>query len=122
MSRRFERADTVRFLRLGKKRPKLQKWRRPRGRHSKIRRKRFSYDIQPGIGFGKPASQRGLVKGVRPILIHNLFELDKVHANKDATVIISSRIGAKKRLEMLKKASEKKLHVIGTNRNRESKK
>jgi len=47
MKTRFVRVDTHRHSRLGKGRPKLQKWRRPRGKHNKTRLKRFSYPIQP---------------------------------------------------------------------------
>ena len=111
MSKRFLRSETVRFLRLGKKRPKLQKWRRPRGRHSKIRRKRFSYPIQPGIGYGTPKELRHLVKGKHVLLVRNLKELEK--ADKNATIVLSRTIGAKKRLEMLKRALELNLNVRG---------
>ena len=108
---KFVRSETVRFLRLGKKRRKLQKWRRPRGRHNKIRRKRVSYSSQPSIGYQKPRSERGLVKGHVPEMVHTLNDLNKI--KKNSIVILSGRVSAKKRLEILKKAEEIGLKVLG---------
>ncbi len=109
---KFLRSDTVRHLRIGKKRKKLQKWRRPSGRHSKIRRKRFSYPKQPSIGYKMPRGQAGLVGGKRIIMAENIRDLE--HATKDQTVIISRRVGTRKRIEMLKKSEELQLIVMGS--------
>lgn len=109
MSKRFLRSDTVRHLRLGKKRKKLQKWRRDRGRHSKMRRKRFGYPISPGVGYKTKKSTSGLIAGLRPVLVHNISELEAVR--KSESVIIA-RIGARKKLEIIKRAQEKKIPII----------
>ena len=100
MTRRFTRSETVRFLRLGKNRIKLHKWRKPRGRHSKIRRKRVGYPIQPGIGFKKS------IENARKISMINNFDDIKMIGKGDK-IIISSRVGARKKLELLKVISEK---------------
>ena len=63
MVRQFLRSDSVRHSRLGKGRRKLLKWRRPRGRHSKIRRHRFSYPVMPAVGYGVPRKDSGKIKG-----------------------------------------------------------
>ncbi len=109
MKTRFVRVDTHRHSRLGKGRPKLQKWRRPRGKHNKTRLKRFSYPIQPEIGFGTPRATSGRVKGLLPVLVNNIQELQKLSKNNIA--IISRRIGAKKKIEILKKATEMNLKI-----------
>mgnify|MGYP001567581990 CR=1 FL=1 len=105
---KFMRSDTRRHLRLGKRNKKLQKWRKPRGRHNKIRRKRFGYPLKPSPGFKTPIKHSGLVQGLKPVLVHNLKELDKAHKN---SIIIIARIGAKKKIEILKKAQELKLKI-----------
>ena len=109
IKRRFLRVDTNRHSRLGRGRPKLQKWRRPRGKHNKTRLKRFSYPIQPGIGFGTPRVNAGKVQGFMPIVINNVSELQSLSKNNIA--IISRNVGAKKKIDILKKASELNIKI-----------
>lgn len=105
---RFLRSDTVRHLRLGKKRRKLQKWRRPRGRHSKIRRKRFSYPLKVSAGYKSPDSISGMIQGRVPVLVRNIRELDTLTPQN---IVIIARVGAKKKLELIKRAQEKKIAI-----------
>lgn len=107
---KFLRSDTVRHARLGKNKRRLQKWRKARGRHSKIRRKHFSYPVQPGIGYKQTAQKAGLIRGKRATHIGSMGDLSSVQ--KGSAIIISRRIGAKKRIEILKKAHEMNLTAI----------
>ena len=102
MSKEFKRQDSVRYSRLGLRRKKLQKWRRPRGIDSKMRLKRKSYPKTVSIGYKRK-------KTPMPVLIHNLKELNSL--DKNATVILA-RIGAKKKLELIKAAEEKKIKIV----------
>src|SRR3989344_1878304 len=92
---KFLRADTFRLSRLGKNRRKLEKWRKPRGHHNKLRLKRFGHPVQPGIGFGTPRNIAGTISGLKPILVHNLNELSKA---AKGNIVIIARIGAKNKL------------------------
>ena len=103
---RFLRSDTARHSRLGKNRKNMQKWRRPRGRHNKIRRKRFGYPKPVTIGYGTPRAKAGLIENKQPFLVHNLKELQAV---PQTGIVIIARIGAKKKLELIKVANERKL-------------
>lgn len=103
MKRKFLRADTNRLFRLGKLKKKLQKWRRPRGKHNKLRLKRTGYPVQPGIGFRTPRKSAGKISTLVPVLVHNIKELEKL--SKENIAIIA-KIGAKKKLEVIKKAQE----------------
>ncbi len=107
---KFLRQDTVRHSRLGKNRPKLARWRRPRGMHSKIRKKRFGYPLFPMNGFKKPQAISGKVKGKTPLLIYSKADLEKATSNH--IVIFSRTIGAKKRIDLLKIAEQRKLHIF----------
>ena len=107
---RFLRQDWERHSRIGRGRKKLQKWRRPRGRHSKIRRKRFGYPIKVMIGFKKKVASAGMVEGKIPILVYNVIELSKLTKNNSA--IIAARVGARKKIDMLKKAQEMGIKII----------
>lgn len=109
---KFQRTDAVRFSKLGKNRKKKQKWRAAKGRDNKIREKRKSYPREPNVGFKGKRSESGKINGKVPILAMNVKDLEKV--GKDNVVIIA-RVGAKKRMEMIKKADEMKLKIININ-------
>jgi len=106
---KFLRSDTSRHLRLGKNRRKLQKWRRPRGTHNKIRKRRFGYPVAPSIGYGTPGKDSGKVLGLTPVLVHNLNDL-KGLKKEDAAIL--ARIGAKKKLDLIKYASEMNIKIL----------
>ncbi|MEM7818636.1 MAG: 50S ribosomal protein L32e [Candidatus Aenigmatarchaeota archaeon] len=102
------------FLRQGAKAYKRlgEKWRRPRGMHSKLRRKEKSKGKMPSPGFGAPKNLKFLhPSGYKEVLIHNAKELEKINPEKEA-VKIAHTVGKKKRQEILKKAEELKIKVL----------
>jgi len=109
LKKKFLRADTFRLSRIGKRRKKLQKWRRPRGKHNKLRLKRFGHPVQPGIGYATQKSQFGKIQELSPIVVNNLQELYSL--NKNNIAIISKRTGAKKKMEIIKKAYELNIKI-----------
>ncbi len=109
MVKKFIRQDYMRYSKIGKGRKKLQKWRRPKGRHSKMRLKRKSYPASPNIGYASPKKELGKINGMSPVLVHNLKDMRSLEKNN--LIIISGKVGAKKRLEMIKLAEEMKLKV-----------
>jgi len=109
MPRQFVRVDTCRYSRLGKGRRKLQKWRRPRGKHNKVRLKRFSYPVSPVVGFKTPKSEAGKLMGLAPMLVHNVAELQSLDNKKQIAII--ARVGARKKIEIMKKADELKIKI-----------
>ena len=100
----------MRHLKLGKKKKKVA-WRRAKGRDSKIRLKRFGYPAFPSVGYKTPKSESGKIEGLTPILIHNLKELASLDKNSAVTI---AKVGAKKRLELLKKADEMKIKILNS--------
>lgn len=97
----FVRKDWYKAFRLGGTKKKAV-WRRARGRHSKIRQKWKNRQKAPSIGYGMPREIRGLIKGMKPIMINNLDDLSKIGKNEIG--ILSGKMGNKKRLEVAKKA------------------
>jgi large subunit ribosomal protein L32e len=86
------------------------KWRSPRGQDSKQKSEHKAKGAKPRIGYGSPKATRGQhPKGVE-VLVHNMQQLEQV--SEDKLVRISSRIGKKKKQEMIKKAGEKGLTVL----------
>lgn len=106
---KFLRSDTFRHLRLGKKRRKLQKWRAPRGRHNKLRKKRAGHPATPSIGYGTPRKDSGKVLGLKPVLVHNMAELSAI--KKDEAAILA-KVGAKKKLGLIKHADQMKIKIL----------
>ena len=102
----FKRQNWFRYKRLG------EKWRRPRGIHSKMRR-HFKYRIPVAqVGFRGPASVRGLhPSGFEEVLVNNLKEVDNVNPETQG-IRISSTVGDKKRELIVKKADELKIRVF----------
>ena len=109
MKKKFLRQDTNRFSKLGKKRKKLQKWRKPKGRDSKMRQKMKSYNKVVSIGYKSDKNKTGRISEKLPLLIYNVRGLEKVGKNN---VIIIGKVGAKKKIEILKKADEMKLNIL----------
>ena len=106
---KFIRQDSNRFSKIGKNRKKLQKWRRPKGRDSKMRLKRKGYPASPLIGRKSNKKESGKIKGLTPIVVYNQTDLESI--SKDQIAILA-RIGAKKKIELLKYADENKILIL----------
>lgn len=109
MSKKFIRSDTNRFSRLGKGRRKLWRWRRARGKSHKMRLGRAGYSSVPKVGFKTPKKEAGKINGLFPKLVHNIAELESLGKNQ---IAVLARVGAKKKLEIIKKADELKIKII----------
>jgi len=99
--KKFVRRNWDKYSRLGRGRKKKQNWRRPRGIHSKMRKRRKGYPTRPEIGMKSPSKQ---IK-----LISNLKEL--IQAGKGEEVIIR-KVGKKLRNEIEKKAHELGIRIL----------
>ena len=110
MRKTFKRTDISRYSKLGKGRKKLIKWRRPSGRDNKIREHRFGYPVAPTVGHKSQKNEAGKVKGLVPLVVNNLNDFKK--ATKKNIIILSAKVGAKKKLDLIKKAEEMKLRIL----------
>jgi large subunit ribosomal protein L32e len=108
MSKAFARQDGHRHIKLHKQKTKIS-WRKPKGRHSKMRKRRDSYPCIVTVGHCTPRSQSGKIQGLKPILVHNLNELKLLDKN---SIMIIAKIGAKKKLEIIKEAEVRKIKVL----------
>ncbi|HSV41887.1 MAG TPA: 50S ribosomal protein L32e [Methanomassiliicoccales archaeon] len=102
----FRRQEWFRYQKLG------EKWRKPRGLHSKMRR---HYGYRPtivSIGFRGPAEVRGLhSSGFEEVMVFNTKQLAGVDPKIQA-VRIGGTVGGKKRIEILSKADEIGIRVL----------
>jgi len=96
----FIRQDTHKKARL------QRKWIRPKGLHSKIRLKLRGRAKSVSQGYRSPKKVRGLHKtGLRQSKISSVKDLERLDP-KESCITISSSLGNKKRIVILKKAKE----------------
>ncbi len=102
----FLRQEWFRYQRLG------EKWRRPRGLHSKMRRHISYRPTVVSIGFRGPKDARGLhPSGFEEVMVHNAAELEGVDPKRQA-VRVGGKVGFKKRLEIGSRADELGIRVL----------
>ena len=102
----FRRQEWFRYKKLG------EAWRRPKGKHSKMREHKKYRPPVVDAGFRGPKKVRYLhPSGYRDVLVHNVNELSKLNKELDA-VRIASTVGKKKKLEIYKTAVEKGFKVL----------
>ena len=102
---KFKRQEYFRYKRL------KGGWRKPRGKHNKMRNYLGGKMLSPAIGYGGKAETRGLhPSGYREVLVNNPQELGGVRAEE--AVRISRRVGKRKRTVILEQAIEKGLKVL----------
>ena len=105
-NKRFKRQEYARYKKLG------IKWRRPRGKTSKMRRYEAGKPDMPAIGYRTPRAIRDLhPSGYNDVLVHNMQELEDVDQTCDCARINASKKKRKKAL-MLEKASELGIKVL----------
>jgi len=88
------------------------RWKRPRGRHNKIRLKLKGKPSSPSIGRRTKKSIRGLhPSGYEEILIETPSQLDNVNKENQA-IRISGKVGKRKKKLIIEKASELGIKVL----------
>ncbi|MCY0882507.1 MAG: 50S ribosomal protein L32e [Acidianus infernus] len=100
----FLRYDWDKYFRLERQ----EKWRKARGIDNKTRLKLKGFPPPVDPGYRKPKIIRYLhPSGLKPVIINNVKDLENIAKFKDQVIgIISSNVGFKKRLEIIKKATE----------------
>jgi len=98
-------------IRKGRLKKLDRKWKRPFGRHSKIRLHRAGHAKHPTIGDQSPSEVRGLNQfGLKEVRIHNPAQIDQIKSGE--TILIAASVGRKKREQILSAAKTKKIRVM----------
>ncbi len=102
----FLRQEWFRFPRLG------EKWRKPRGLHSKMRMHIKYRPTVVSIGFRGPKDVRGLhPSGFQEVMIYNSADLEGIDPKKQAARV-GGKVGFKKRLEIEARADELGIRIL----------
>lgn len=102
----FRRQEGFRYRRLG------EGWRRPRGRHSKLRRRRRYRGALPSPGYRGPRGARDVhPSGFREVRVHRPEDLEGVDPKVQA-VRIAHSVGTRKRLAIQERADELDIRVL----------
>jgi large subunit ribosomal protein L32e len=115
---RMRNANRARFQRRGvhEKARLADVWRKPKGRHNKLRRQIKAKGPLPRPGYGSPAAVRGLhPSGLSDVLVGNEAMLAGLDPEAHG-VRIAAGVGMKKRMEIQKKAMDAGLRVFNPHR------
>ena len=103
---KFRRQEWFRYKRLG------TKWRKPRGLHSKMRRKLKYRPKMPSAGYGSPKEAKHLhPSGFREVMVFNPRDVETIEPGLEAARI-GHTVGSRKRKDILKKAHELGVRVL----------
>jgi large subunit ribosomal protein L32e len=87
-------------------------WRRPDGKHNKIRENKKGKGSVPRIGYGADRSTRSLHPcGLRDKLISNVSEISDIDSKLDAARI-SATIGKRKKTVLLEELKKRNIKVL----------
>lgn len=109
---KFLRRTWSRYVKLGKGRKKKQVWRKPTGRHNKMREQTKGAAAIVSIGYGSNKDSRGKLMGKFPVAVHNLKDLEEI---KREQIAVISSVGKKKKIEIAKRAKELKIEIYNLN-------
>lgn len=101
---KFLRRNTDRHSKLGRKRKKKQIWRKPKGRHNKMRDKKRGYPALVSAGYRKSKKICGKLNGMNSVIIRNVNDFEKI---KKGEIGIVGSVGMKNKINIVKKAKEK---------------
>lgn len=118
MSKNFKKQEYHRYKRVGK----TDVWRKPRGRHSKMREHRKGNPPVVDAGYGKDASERFLhPSGLIDVLVRTEKELVLLKGKKDSGARLYSKLSAKSKLALTGKAKELGITVFNPAREKKKK-
>ena len=101
---KFHRPNYTSLVRVG------TKWRKPKGRQSKLRIGEKSKGSKPKIGYGSKSETRGFVKGVEPVKINNVEELQNINKEKQGAMI--AKVGMKKYKQIFDECKKNKIKIL----------
>lgn len=101
----FNRQESWRYKRV------KPSWRKPRGRDSKMRKKKGGWPKLVEVGYRSPKKVRGLhPSGFEEVLVNNVKDLEKISPQQ--AIRIGHTVGLRKRIMIIEKAKELSLKLL----------
>lgn len=89
-----------------------KKWRKPKGLHSKMRHHKKGNRCLVEVGYCSPTAVKGLHRtGLKIVLVHSMNDIENLNPKEDGA-LISSTIGMKKKIMIIRKAKERNIHLL----------
>ena len=111
---KFRRQESWRHKRV------TDRWRKPHGIDSKMRKKVKGWPVSPTTGYRSPKKTRGLhPSGFAETRVQSVEDLGGIDPELQA-IRIARTVGGRKRVEILALAAEKGIHVLNPRRIRET--
>src|SRR3989344_7252291 len=86
------------------------KWKKPRGKHNKIRLGKGGKRARPKIGYANTNNLKYKINNLMPFMIKNENDISLIDKNKHIA-IISKNLGTKKRIPIIKKLLDSSMQV-----------
>jgi large subunit ribosomal protein L32e len=103
---KFLRQESWRYKRVG------NKWRKPHGIDSKMRKKIKGWPVSPTTGYRSPKKTRGLhPSGFIEVRVESIEDLGTVDPELQA-IRVGRTVGNRKRVEILTLAEERGIHIL----------
>lgn len=109
---RFLRIGYTQYSKLGLRRKKKQKYRKAKGGENKMRLKMKGHLRNVSIGFRSEKKTRGLVHGLKTVMINSVEDLKKLKKNEAGIV---AKVGNKKKTEIADYALKNNIRLINLN-------
>ena len=111
---KFRRQESWRYKRV------TDRWRRPHGIDSKMRKKVKGWPVCPTTGYRSPKKTRGLhPSGFVEVRVQSIADLGGIDPELQA-IRIAHTLGSRKRVEILALAEERGIHILNPGTTRES--
>lgn len=89
-----------------------ESWRRPKGKHSRVRLEVNGAPAKPKAGYRTDKDIRGVhPSGYEEVLVHNKDDLKQVDPETEAARI-GSTVGGRKRAKIIEKADEEEIKLL----------
>ena len=103
------------------KRARVKKgWKRPRGKGNKQRQRLAKAGVRVSIGYSHEVEKRGNhPSGFKEVLVHSFKDIENIV--NGVIIRIGATVGAKKKIQLVKMATDKKIKVVNPTVNRKKK-
>jgi large subunit ribosomal protein L32e len=95
-------------------------WRRPHGRHSKLREHKKARQPVVRVGYGSPSKFRGMISNRQSVVVNTINDLKKIEPKKNQAAVIAHTVSLKNISQLMAAAKAMGVDVLNTRRMRKA--